>query len=118
MKALERFGRVFEVLCLVGCGFFIGATITAVRVRASVTAGFTPQLDVCKADLAAHDKFMRLVVTDVEQSVSRAARVLESGGAYARAQTQLDPPIFHANEAWWVIVDGKCSRLDYAAVTP
>ena len=97
MKPLERFGHLFEVVCLVGCGIALGATAATVRARSRADR----ELAACVADVRAHDEFIRLVVDDVERSVSRTAKVLSASGGFMRPGAPTAPPTAYAGGEWW-----------------
>ena len=118
VSTLERFGRLFEVACLIGCGAALGATWASVRVRASVSRGYEAELSACREDLSSHDAFIRLVVADVEKSVERAATVLRAGTGLSRACTPTDPPTALAGGQWWVFADGKWAPVSWGEVAP
>ena len=118
VSTLDRFGRLIEVVCLIGCGAALGATAAAVRVRATVSRTYEARLDACREDLSSHDAFIRLVVADVEKSVERAATVLRSGIGLSRACTPTDPPTALAGGQWWVFADGKWAPVSWGEVAP
>ena len=118
VSTLDRFGRLIEVVCLIGCGAALGATWASVRVRASVSRGYEAELSACREDLSSHDAFIRLVVADVERSVERAGAVLRSGIGLSRACTPTDPPTALAGGQWWVFADGKWAPVSWGEVAP
>lgn len=109
---LDRFARLFETLCLIGCGIALGAVGAMVRVRHSVAAEFQQRLDDCVADRDAHDRFIRLVVGDVENAVDRAGALLKSSRGYVQAAKPTDPPTAFAADRWWVFVDGRWEPME------
>ena len=117
VSTLERFGRLFEATCLIGCGAALGVSLTAVRVRGVVSRRYEAELSACREDLSSHDAFIRLVVADVEKSVERAGAVLRSGVGLSHACTPTDPPTALAGGQWWVFADGKWAPVSWAPVS-
>ena len=97
---MNRWHPLYEAFVLLVGGFLVGITIGAWR-----TSTTTDRLRAENAELRrnrdALDRFITLVVDDVERSVERAGELLTSSADFARPGAPTYPPVAYAGERWW-----------------